>query len=110
MIACILVVDSVLVMLIRNAFSDLTVAAKKHEEGSPEEEPTKDAKEPVNQQIHRMFLLRVKLMHFVNTLHNFIMTRVRPVFNVKHCMVVCICFPPVLKDMHVSGCIALLST
>uniref|UniRef100_A0A671SJ37 Gamma-tubulin complex component n=1 Tax=Sinocyclocheilus anshuiensis TaxID=1608454 RepID=A0A671SJ37_9TELE len=34
------------------------------------------AKEPINQQIHRMFLLRVKLMHFVNSLHNYIMTRV----------------------------------
>lgn len=34
-------------------------------------------KEPVRQQIHRMFLLRVKLMHFVNSLHNYIMTRVR---------------------------------
>ncbi|XP_078231782.1 gamma-tubulin complex component 5 isoform X12 [Callithrix jacchus] len=33
-------------------------------------------KEPVGQQIHRMFLLRVKLMHFVNSLHNYIMTRV----------------------------------
>jgi gamma-tubulin complex component 5 len=32
-------------------------------------------KEPVRQQIHRMFLLRVKLMHFVNSLHNYIMTR-----------------------------------
>lgn len=34
-------------------------------------------KEPVRQQIHRIFLLRVKLMHFVNSLHNYIMTRVR---------------------------------
>uniref|UniRef100_A0AAR2L971 Gamma-tubulin complex component n=1 Tax=Pygocentrus nattereri TaxID=42514 RepID=A0AAR2L971_PYGNA len=34
------------------------------------------AKEPINQQIHRMFLLRVKLMHFVNSLHNYIMTRI----------------------------------
>lgn len=34
-------------------------------------------KKPVRQQIHRMFLLRVKLMHFVNSLHNYIMTRVR---------------------------------
>lgn len=34
-------------------------------------------KEPVNQQIHRMCLLRVKLMHFVNSLHNYITTRVR---------------------------------
>lgn len=33
-------------------------------------------KAPVGQQIHRMFLLRVKLMHFVNSLHNYIMTRV----------------------------------
>lgn len=33
--------------------------------------------EPVRQRIHRMFLLRVKLMHFVNSLHNYIMTRVR---------------------------------
>ncbi|KAJ7993358.1 hypothetical protein DPEC_G00271590 [Dallia pectoralis] len=33
-------------------------------------------KEPINQQIHRMFLLRVKLMHFVNSLHNYIVTRI----------------------------------
>ncbi|XP_029460411.1 gamma-tubulin complex component 5 isoform X2 [Rhinatrema bivittatum] len=33
-------------------------------------------KEPVRQQIHRMFLLRVKLMHFVNSLHNYMMTRI----------------------------------
>nr|XP_040131340.1 gamma-tubulin complex component 5 [Ictidomys tridecemlineatus] len=33
-------------------------------------------KAPVGQQIHRMFLLRVKLMHFVNSLHNYIMTRI----------------------------------
>ncbi|KAM5291671.1 gamma-tubulin complex component 5 [Ctenodactylus gundi] len=33
-------------------------------------------KEPMRQQIHRMFLLRVKLMHFVNSLHNYIMTRI----------------------------------
>lgn len=32
--------------------------------------------EPVRQRIHRMFLLRVKLMHFVNSLHNYIMTRI----------------------------------
>ncbi|XP_058522487.1 gamma-tubulin complex component 5 isoform X3 [Ochotona princeps] len=31
---------------------------------------------PVRQQIHRLFLLRVKLMHFVNSLHNYIMTRI----------------------------------
>uniref|UniRef100_A0A286XLD3 Gamma-tubulin complex component n=1 Tax=Cavia porcellus TaxID=10141 RepID=A0A286XLD3_CAVPO len=33
-------------------------------------------KAPARQQIHRMFLLRVKLMHFVNSLHNYIMTRI----------------------------------
>ncbi|CAH7460214.1 Tubgcp5 [Phodopus roborovskii] len=33
-------------------------------------------KESLRQQIHRMFLLRVKLMHFVNSLHNYIMTRI----------------------------------
>ncbi|XP_018418313.1 PREDICTED: gamma-tubulin complex component 5 [Nanorana parkeri] len=32
--------------------------------------------EPKQQQIHRMFLLRVKLMHFVNSLHNYMMTRI----------------------------------
>ncbi|XP_029419671.1 gamma-tubulin complex component 5 isoform X2 [Nannospalax galili] len=32
--------------------------------------------ESIRQQIHRMFLLRVKLMHFVNSLHNYIMTRI----------------------------------
>uniref|UniRef100_A0A672QNF4 Gamma-tubulin complex component n=1 Tax=Sinocyclocheilus grahami TaxID=75366 RepID=A0A672QNF4_SINGR len=52
---------------------NLTVAAKT-QEGSQSEEST--AKEPINQQIHRMFLLRVKLMHFVNSLHNYIMTRI----------------------------------
>ncbi|XP_043548242.1 gamma-tubulin complex component 5 isoform X2 [Chiloscyllium plagiosum] len=36
----------------------------------------KALKTPVKQQIHRMFLLRVKLMHFVNSLHNYIMTRI----------------------------------
>ncbi|KAM4796447.1 gamma-tubulin complex component 5 [Rhinophrynus dorsalis] len=35
--------------------------------------PPAEAKE---QQIHRMFLLRVKLMHFVNSLHNYLMTRI----------------------------------
>lgn len=38
-------------------------------------------KEPINQQIHRMCLLRVKLMHFVNSLHNYITTRVRRVMK-----------------------------
>ncbi|XP_075708461.1 uncharacterized protein LOC142742520 isoform X2 [Rhinoderma darwinii] len=32
--------------------------------------------EPKEQQIHCMFLLRVKLMHFVNSLHNYMMTRI----------------------------------
>ncbi|XP_063809343.1 gamma-tubulin complex component 5 [Pseudophryne corroboree] len=32
--------------------------------------------EPEAQLIHRMFLLRVKLMHFVNSLHNYMMTRI----------------------------------
>ncbi|XP_046892753.1 gamma-tubulin complex component 5 isoform X2 [Hypomesus transpacificus] len=54
-------------------FSDLTVATKRAEGGVPQEVK---AKEPINQQIHRMFLLRVKLMHFVNSLHNYIMTRI----------------------------------
>lgn len=53
--------------------TDLTVAAKRQDGGQSEEST---AKEPINQQIHRMFLLRVKLMHFVNSLHNYIMTRV----------------------------------
>ncbi|XP_008059513.1 gamma-tubulin complex component 5 isoform X3 [Carlito syrichta] len=45
-----------------------------HEQGTVAQfEPQK---EPVRQQIHRMFLLRVKLMHFVNSLHNYIMTRI----------------------------------
>ncbi|TRY54615.1 hypothetical protein DNTS_001601 [Danionella cerebrum] len=54
-------------------FCDLTVAAKRKEGAQPEEST---AKEPIKQQIHRMFLLRVKLMHFVNSLHNYIMTRI----------------------------------
>uniref|UniRef100_A0A8C5EV50 Gamma-tubulin complex component n=1 Tax=Gouania willdenowi TaxID=441366 RepID=A0A8C5EV50_GOUWI len=43
-----------------------------------QEAPAEDVKlkEPVHQQIHRMCLLRVKLMHFVNSLHNYIMTRI----------------------------------
>ncbi|XP_034036508.1 gamma-tubulin complex component 5 isoform X2 [Thalassophryne amazonica] len=54
-------------------FSDLTGVTKKFEEGLAEEVKVK---EPINQQIHRMCLLRVKLMHFVNSLHNYIMTRI----------------------------------
>lgn len=52
---------------------DFTGITKKLEGSSAEEVKMK---EPVNQQIHRMCLLRVKLMHFVNSLHNYIMTRV----------------------------------
>lgn len=59
-----------------NLFTDLTVATKRQEESPSEEYTAKEPKEPLNQQIHRMFLLRVKLMHFVNSLHNYIMTRV----------------------------------
>uniref|UniRef100_A0A8C2YWH7 Gamma-tubulin complex component n=1 Tax=Cyclopterus lumpus TaxID=8103 RepID=A0A8C2YWH7_CYCLU len=44
----------------------------------PSGAPVEDAKpkEPIKQQTHRMCLLRVKLMHFVNSLHNYIMTRI----------------------------------
>lgn len=56
-----------------SSLTDLTVAAKRHDASPPEEHA---AEEPIHQQIHRMFLLRVKLMHFVNSLHNYIMTRV----------------------------------
>lgn len=55
-------------------FTDFMDVTKKLE-GSLAEEVK--VKEPINQQIHRMCLLRVKLMHFVNSLHNYIMTRVR---------------------------------
>ncbi|XP_033820752.1 gamma-tubulin complex component 5 [Periophthalmus magnuspinnatus] len=54
-------------------FSDFTEVVKKVDGAMPEEVKLK---EPVNQQIHRMCLLRVKLMHFVNSLHNYIMTRI----------------------------------
>uniref|UniRef100_A0A7N8WR01 Gamma-tubulin complex component n=1 Tax=Mastacembelus armatus TaxID=205130 RepID=A0A7N8WR01_9TELE len=53
-------------------FSGMNVTKKL--EGSLAEEVK--VKEPINQQIHRMCLLRVKLMHFVNSLHNYIMTRI----------------------------------
>lgn len=56
--------------------TDFTDVTKKLESGLAEEVK---GKEPVNQQIHRMCLLRVKLMHFVNSLHNYIMTRVREI-------------------------------
>uniref|UniRef100_A0AAY4EBS2 Gamma-tubulin complex component n=1 Tax=Denticeps clupeoides TaxID=299321 RepID=A0AAY4EBS2_9TELE len=54
-------------------FSELFISKDKRFDGGHEENPPKD---PVHQQIHRMFLLRVKLMHFVNSLHNYIMTRI----------------------------------
>ncbi|XP_075937639.1 gamma-tubulin complex component 5 [Anarhichas minor] len=54
-------------------FSDFTDVTKKLE-GAPAEDVK--LREPINQQIHRMCLLRVKLMHFVNSLHNYITTRI----------------------------------
>uniref|UniRef100_H3C6U4 Gamma-tubulin complex component n=1 Tax=Tetraodon nigroviridis TaxID=99883 RepID=H3C6U4_TETNG len=53
--------------------SDLTDATRKVEEGSAEEVKGREA---IKEQVHRMCLLRVKLMHFVNSLHNYIMTRI----------------------------------
>ncbi|XP_038613132.1 gamma-tubulin complex component 5 [Tachyglossus aculeatus] len=43
---------------------------------NPAAAPSEPPGGPRKQQIHRMFLLRVKLMHFVNSLHNYIMTRI----------------------------------
>ncbi|XP_064413641.1 gamma-tubulin complex component 5 [Latimeria chalumnae] len=63
-------------------FDELVVAAQKSQkaEGSVFNQDSvshfETQKEPITQQIHRMFLLRVKLMHFVNSLHNYIMTRI----------------------------------
>ncbi|XP_026644918.1 gamma-tubulin complex component 5 isoform X1 [Microtus ochrogaster] len=63
-------------------FGDLANTAERSQakEGSPCEQDTLSQfgapKESLRQQIHRMFLLRVKLMHFVNSLHNYIMTRI----------------------------------
>lgn len=57
-----------------------TAERSQAKEGSPREQDRLSQfgapKESLRQQIHRMFLLRVKLMHFVNSLHNYIMTRV----------------------------------
>lgn len=64
--------NAAFVFLKKNA--DFTDVAKNLEGAQVEE---MKVKEPVNQQIHRMCLLRVKLMHFVNSLHNYITTRVR---------------------------------
>lgn len=63
----------ILTVLIGDVFLDLTDATRKVEESSAEEVK---GKEPIKEQVHRMCLLRVKLMHFVNSLHNYIMTRV----------------------------------
>ncbi|XP_006861931.1 PREDICTED: gamma-tubulin complex component 5-like [Chrysochloris asiatica] len=63
-------------------FGELVSASEKPQlkEGLSREQdrnaPFGPQKESVRQQIHRMFLLRVKLMHFVNSLHNYIMTRI----------------------------------
>ncbi|KAI1241730.1 hypothetical protein IHE44_0005219 [Lamprotornis superbus] len=63
-------------------FDELVSAAENSEvkEGTSLEQGTLPVfgpqKESIKQQIHRMFLLRVKLMHFVNSLHNYIMTRI----------------------------------
>lgn len=54
-------------------FSDITEFTKKLE--GPVWEVSK-FQEQIGQQIHRLYLLRVKLMHFVNSIHNYIMTRI----------------------------------
>lgn len=54
-------------------FSEFTDVTRRLEESLAEDVKLK---EPIKQQIHRMCLLRVKLMHFVNSLHNYIMTRI----------------------------------
>ncbi|KAJ7395454.1 hypothetical protein BTVI_154519 [Pitangus sulphuratus] len=63
-------------------FDELVSAAESPQvkEGTLSEQGTRPLfgpqTESIKQQIHRMFLLRVKLMHFVNSLHNYIMTRI----------------------------------
>ncbi|MEE6507620.1 hypothetical protein FKM82_027606 [Ascaphus truei] len=60
-------------------FNELVNAAENEipKEGAEFEQlPPQSPVEPKRQQIHRMFLLRVKLMHFVNSLHNYMMTRI----------------------------------
>lgn len=59
-------------------------------------------REPVRQQIHRMFLLRVKLMHFVNSLHNYIMTRVRVCPSTQFCHRVYICSWRITCNMFIN--------
>lgn len=47
------------------------------EDGDQPDMATRTTKKPVNQElIHKMYLLRFRLLHFVNSLHNYIMTRV----------------------------------
>ncbi|XP_019484452.1 PREDICTED: gamma-tubulin complex component 5 [Hipposideros armiger] len=64
------------------SFTELTGTAEKPQlkEGLLCEQdavaPSGPQKKLVTQQTHRLFLLRVKLMHFVNSLHNYIMTRI----------------------------------
>lgn len=65
------------ICLLLSDFTDVT----KRIEGALAEEVK--VKEPINQQIHRMCLLRVKLMHFVNSLHNYITTRVRQIYTAE---------------------------
>ncbi|XP_043927998.1 gamma-tubulin complex component 5 [Protopterus annectens] len=63
-------------------FDELQAAAEKSQETGKTWSDQTDVsqfgsqEEPLKQQIHRMFLLRVKLMHFVNSLHNYMMTRI----------------------------------
>nr|XP_020652478.1 gamma-tubulin complex component 5 [Pogona vitticeps] len=61
-------------------FHELVSAAEKlQNKGGAEQGPLLQfgaQQEPIKQQTHRMFLLRMKLMHFVNSLHNYIMTRI----------------------------------
>ncbi|KAM4702179.1 gamma-tubulin complex component 5 isoform 2-T2 [Discoglossus pictus] len=63
-------------------FNDLVSVPEKESpnEGAVFEQPPVNRitspMEPQEQQVHRMFLLRVKLMHFVNSLHNYMMTRI----------------------------------
>ncbi|KAG7276307.1 hypothetical protein CRUP_015630 [Coryphaenoides rupestris] len=53
---------------------NLTSATQRAEGGVAGEGAS--ARDAIKQQIHRMCLLRVKLMHFVNSLHNYIVTRI----------------------------------
>uniref|UniRef100_A0A8C5M2Q4 Gamma-tubulin complex component n=1 Tax=Leptobrachium leishanense TaxID=445787 RepID=A0A8C5M2Q4_9ANUR len=61
-------------------FNELVKAAETESPAEGAEHPPPSSiippDEPKGQEIHRMFLLRVKLMHFVNSLHNYMMTRI----------------------------------